>query len=113
MKATPETILIWEQRISQRNQSGMSIASWCKANGIKKGTYQYWNKKLNKNLTINNETEFADVSSIISSTAPPYKVTEISKKDDFKVLLNNVTITVPSNFNKDSFKELMEVIANL
>ena len=113
MRATPETIAIWEQRINQRNQSGMSIAKWCKENKINKGQYQYWNRKLNKSLTINNKAEFADVSSILSNSTHPNKTTELSKKDDFQVYLNNVTITVPSNFNKDSFKELMEVIVQL
>lgn len=69
MRATHESIAIWEQRIRQKDQSGMSIAAWCKENKINKGQYQYWNRKLNRNLTINNEAEFADVSSILSNSA--------------------------------------------
>ncbi|WP_392486709.1 IS66 family insertion sequence element accessory protein TnpA [Haloimpatiens sp. FM7315] len=81
MRATPETIVVWEQRIRQREQSGMSIAAWCKENKIKKSNYQYWNRKLNKEITINNEAEFADVSSILSNSVHLNKEAEISKKD--------------------------------
>jgi len=114
LEATPETIAVWEQRISQREQSGLSIAAWCTENKINKGRFHYWNQKLNKiQRGGSNGTEFADVSSIISNTAHLNKTPEISKIDNFQVFLNNITITVPSNFSKDTFKNIMEVIVKL
>jgi hypothetical protein len=49
MKSTNEFMLLWEQRIEERVKSGMTIAKRCENNGINKGQYHYWNKRIHKN----------------------------------------------------------------
>lgn len=100
MRTKPENLVLWEQRIKERNQSGMSIAAWCKKNKISKNMYHYWNQRISKVTQMGKEPEFAEVSSIISNTYTTEA--EESKSDDFQIFFNNVQATVPSNFNQDS-----------
>lgn len=34
MRSTIENLILWEQRIKERVQSGMTIQEWCKKNEI-------------------------------------------------------------------------------
>ncbi len=43
---TNENMLLWEQRINERNKSGMTVKEWCEKNGISKHKYNYWNHKI-------------------------------------------------------------------
>ena len=49
LRSTPEDLILWNQRITERNKSGMSVSEWCKVNEISKQKYHYWNNKINKN----------------------------------------------------------------
>jgi hypothetical protein len=46
MISTNETLLLWEQRINERNKSGMTVKEWYKKNGISKHKHNYWNYKI-------------------------------------------------------------------
>lgn len=41
MMSTNENMLLWEQRINERNKSGMTVKEWCEKNGISKHKYNY------------------------------------------------------------------------
>lgn len=71
MKSTTETLVLWEQRIKERTESGMSVSKWGKVNEISKNMYHYWNRKINKQQQSDNETEFAEVTSVISNVDKP------------------------------------------
>lgn len=40
----------WEQRILACQQSGMSIRSWCRENGITTGSYYHYLRKIRENM---------------------------------------------------------------
>ncbi|MFT8316074.1 MAG: hypothetical protein ABF633_17765 [Clostridium sp.] len=109
MRSTPEDLILWKQRINEKNKSGMSVSEWCKINEISKHKYHYWNNKINKKL--DKKMEFAEVSSIISNTHE--SEANKGKSDDFQIFFKNVQVTVPSNFNKDSLAGLMKVLQQL
>lgn len=46
MKSTAENLQLWEQRINERVQSGMTIEEWCKKNGVGESQYNYWNRRV-------------------------------------------------------------------
>ena len=48
MKSTAENLQLWEQRIRERVQNGMTIVEWCKKNGVSKNQYNYWNQRVRK-----------------------------------------------------------------
>ncbi|KLE15591.1 hypothetical protein [Clostridium sp. C8] len=111
MRSTPEDLILWKQRIKERKKSGMSVSEWCKINEVSKHKYHYWNNKINKNKKLDNEMDFAEVSSIISNTYDSEAAQ--CKPDDFQIFFNNVHVTVPSNFNQDSLAGLMKVLQQL
>jgi len=37
---------IWEQRLREYEQSGQTIATWCKHNNIRTNQFFYWRRKL-------------------------------------------------------------------
>lgn len=107
----PEDLILWEQRINEKNKSGMSVAEWCKINNIKKHIYFYWRNKINKSKKLDNEIKFTEVTSIFSNSNE--LETNQIKTDDFHIIFKNVQVSVPSNFNQDSLAGLMKVLQQL
>ncbi len=52
----------WAARISERRNSGQSVKSWCKENGICEQTYYKWQRKLFALAKAQQETQFAEVT---------------------------------------------------
>ena len=67
VKATAESLLLWEQRIIERVQNGMTIGEWCKKNGMSKHQYYYWNRRVCEKRKTAVETVFADIAPILST----------------------------------------------
>jgi hypothetical protein len=108
---TTEDILLWEQRISERTKSGLSISKWCKNNGISKNKYHYWNHKIIKNQNLNSEMSFVEITPLLSNTEEA--ISTSAKSDDFQIFFKSIQVTVPSNFNQDSLAGLMKVLKQL
>jgi len=66
MKSTNENLLLWEQRINEKNKSGITIVEWCKKNGISKNKYHYWNQIINKKEKNVKEMTFTEITPILS-----------------------------------------------
>ena len=47
----------WQERIYARQASGLTIAAWCKANGVSECSYYYWLRKLRKEAFESQETQ--------------------------------------------------------
>lgn len=111
LRSTTEDLVLWEQRIKARTESGMSVSEWCKINEISKNKYHYWNHKISQKQQVANGMEFAEITSIISNTHE--SGANQGKSEDFQLFFNNMQITVPSNFNQDSLAGLMKVLKQL
>lgn len=110
MKSTNENQHLWEHRIEERVKSGMSIAKWCKNNGINKGQYHYWSKRISENNNIV-ENRFAEITPILSNIEA---TTQNSNSfSDFQIYFKSIQVTVPSNFKPASLTGLMKVLQEL
>ena len=111
MKSTEENLLIWEQRIRKRVQSGMTIEEWCKKNGVSKHQYNYWNQRVRALGKTGEEVTFADLTPILSEVEttkqPPVLTAE------FQIFFKSFQVSVPSNFNSSSLAGLMKVLQEL
>jgi len=58
VKSTAEDLQLWEQRIRERVQNGMTIREWCEKNGVRKHQYNYWNQRVRKSQRSVEETTF-------------------------------------------------------
>lgn len=106
-----EELHLWEQRINERAQSGMSVAQWCKNNEISKNKYHYWNHKISKKQESDSEITFAEITPILSNAEEV--MSNPAKPDDFQIFFKNIQVTIPSNFNQTSLAGLMKVLQEL
>ena len=111
LRSTTKDQLLWEQRIDERTESGISVSEWCKNNEISKGTYHYWNHKLSKKQKPNNEMSFAEITPILSTSEEA--IPNLDKLNVFQISFKNIQVTVPSNFNQASLAGLMKVLQEL
>ena len=111
LRSTTEDLLLWEQRINERDKSGMSVSQWCKNNEISKNQFHYWNHKIRKKQKSDNEMAFAEITPILSN-AEEAKLNS-TKSDDFQIFFKNKKVTIPSNFNQTALAGLMKVLQEL
>jgi hypothetical protein len=111
MRSTAENLALWDQRIKERIQSGMTITDWCNKNGISKDKYNYWNKCISVKRKAGEEIAFADVSSILSMSGKARKISESTS--DYQVFFRDMQVTVPETFNPASLAGLMKVLQKL
>jgi hypothetical protein len=111
LKSTAENLELWEQRIKERIQNGMTIEEWCKKNGMSKHQYNYWNQQVRKRRKTVEETTFADITPILSpaDTAKQNPV----MKSDFQVFYKSFHVSVPCNFHPAALAGLMKVLQEL
>lgn len=111
VKSTKENLLLWEQRIKERIQSGMKVEDWCEKNNTTKHQYYYWYHRIHKKQNAGDEIVFADITPTFSDTG---SITNISvSSSDFQVLFKGIQITVPSDFNPGALAGLMKVLQAL
>ncbi|EHI99060.1 hypothetical protein CDLVIII_2415 [Clostridium sp. DL-VIII] len=112
MASTNENLLLWEQRIKERNESGMTVKEWCEKKGISKHKYNYWNHKiLTRKEKPVEEITFTEITPILSEN--DNLVSKSNKYDDFHILYKDIKVTIPSNFNQNSLAGLMKVLQEL
>ena len=112
MVSTNENLFLWEQRINERNKSGMTVKEWCEKNGISKHKYNYWNHKIiTRKENPVEDMAFTEITPILSEN--DNLVSKSNKSDDFQILYKNIQVTVPSNFNQNSLAGLMKVLQEL
>lgn len=64
-QSSPETLRAWQARIAQQQNSGLSIAQWCKENDVAVGQFNYRKSKLfPKKLKTSGFTELVDVKNV-------------------------------------------------
>lgn len=68
----PANLELWQERISECRRSGMTVAEWCKKQGISDKTYYYWHRKLAKLQNLTGDavpSTFYEISGNIRNTA--------------------------------------------
>lgn len=111
MGSTYENLLIWEQRIKDRIQSGMTIEEWCKKNEVSKHKYNYWNQRVRAMGKTDEEMAFADVTPILSTVDTKKQNPELTS--EFQIFFKSFRVSVPDNFNPSSLTGLIKVLQEL
>lgn len=112
VRSTNENLLLWEQRIKERVQSGMKVEEWCVKNNVTKHQYYYWYNQIHKKQKISGEEiAFAEITQTFLDSK---NIKEVSVPScDFQVFFKGIQITVPSDFNADALAGLMKVLQAL
>ena len=111
MKTTAENLLLWEQRIQERVLNGVSIDEWCLKNEITKHQYYYWNRRIREKQKTDEGVVFADITSTLSKGDPKGQNQVLIT--DFQIYINNIRVTVPSEFNPGALAGLIKVLQAL
>ena len=103
---------LWQKRIKECRQSGLSIQAWCLQNGLKNSAYYYWVKKfkiLEQQAT--GENTFAEVVLLAgnkNSTKETWPV-----KTELSLSFRDYSIGIPEGFNPMTLEELVKVLWKL
>ncbi|ERJ12623.1 IS66 family insertion sequence element accessory protein TnpA [Haloplasma contractile] len=98
---------IWEERISDYKNSGLSMKKWCDKNSLKLHQLQYWIRKYKNQEAVN------------STSTKWVKVDEEPKVNSHKndhliqLRLNDYTIDVHPGFDSQTLKEVIQVLSSL
>ena len=111
MKSTDKNLQIWEQRIRERIENGMTIEEWCKKNGVSKHQYNYWNHRVHALKKTGEEVTFADLTPILSEVDTTRE--KPLSTSDFQIFFKSFQVSVPSKFTPSSLAELMKVLQEL
>lgn len=97
---------MWAQRVNKYNESGEILKTWCTLNHIQPARLRYWIRELKANDTPTN-----NLSDWISIDTEELKV--VTKDEQLIVRIGSASIEVNSNFNKDLFLKVTEVLLSL
>ena len=59
-------LALWAERISSCRNSGLSVKTWCKENGVCEQTYYKWQKKVFTMAKAQHELQFAEVTPVMA-----------------------------------------------
>ena len=111
MEEKNENLLLWEQRIKERGQDGLTVAEWCQNNGTTKYQYYYWYRRIHGEQKPDKEVVFADVTTNFSNPGNTGKVLDVYS--DFQLFFKDIRVTVPMDFNQEALAGLMKVLQTL
>ena len=89
----------------------MSIAAWCKENNVSKGKFHYWNHKLMNQQKVQEELHCVDISNIVLNSSS--NIDNDAKSHNLQVILKDMKIIIPENFNQDTLRNLIGVLVKL
>ena len=105
----------WAAELADQQESGLSIAAWCRKNGIPNSTFEYRCKQVNIELnerisntpkainTIHKETEIVKVEMPFVDT---------TTTEDIVLTSGDIKINIPPSANYEQVRIIMEVLAN-
>ena len=74
----------WQQRILDCQNSGMSVKSWCRENGISTGSYYFHLRKIRESVLEENQIVSLEPAKAVSSSV-------------IRIESDGITITLPEN----------------
>ena len=92
----------WAEMVRQRNESGLTVADWCRQNGINLKTYYYRLKRVRQ--AVCNEIEQHDIVPVESTAG-----TEITA-EKIEISVGDVKISLSDGFNETTLKRLLGVL---
>ena len=98
--------IMWEQQVMAYKASGKTLLLWCNENNVKAARLRYWIREIKaKHAT----TE--KVTSWVSVDTTELKMT--TKGQHLTVKIGNASIEVNSDFDKELFSKVTEVLVSL
>jgi hypothetical protein len=87
----------WQQRILDRQSSGMNVKAWCRENGISTGSYYFHLRKIRESVLEEHR---------IVSLEPPTPVSS----SGIRIESGNLTITLPENATPEQLTTVLSAL---
>ena len=94
----------WANIVKARSESGLTINEYCEQNGISRGSYFYWLRKLRHAALEAEGTRFVELRE------PLRKKSEGSPEGNVTVEMGDIWIRVSDPSARDTFAMVMEVL---
>lgn len=93
---------IWEQRLSEFEQSGQTITAWCRHNKVRTNQFYYWRRKLRQ--------EKGQDQSQIKWVAVTHNLVKTS---GITITLGQIKVEINPGFDQKLLREVIEVLTSL
>lgn len=97
---------MWQHRVDDYNASGQPIAIWCKENDVKPARLRSWIREFSSDHSVAKE-----VPNWVSINTTEFK--DVINENPLIVKIGAASIEINSNFNKDLFLKVTEVLLSL
>jgi hypothetical protein len=95
---------LWEQRLTEHETSGESIAAWCKEQSIKINQFYYWRKRLRLSQVANDRpVKWLPLGLEQANLAP----------DFIAVHVGQVTVELRKGFDQNLFREIVQILQTI
>ena len=94
----------WANIIHARNESGLSINEYCRQNGLSRGAYFYWLRKLRTAALESAGTRFVEVQNPVPEICVDHPAGSVT------IEVGNARIHVTDPEARDTFAMIMEVL---
>ena len=115
----------WQDRIYARQSSGLTVAAWCKANGVSECSYYYWLRKLRESALKEEDAspathlvpafcELEEVRDLLPEIEPVGEITSSSTSRSLVSLkLPSLSLEVAGGINPQEVKVALAVLKSL
>ena len=100
---------LWQQRISDWEQSGMEIRAWCLKNHIEEQQFHYYRRQLRIKPNTEQVPMFAEVS-LGSSTSTTRTV---SVENRLTLYVQGMKLIIPDDFQPETLLSFLRVVKQL
>ena len=110
MKTKEENLQIWEERIKEKKKNQMTVSEWCEKNKLSVHQYYYWNRLIQESQK-EEKTEFAEIEPVVQENG--FKREKRDATLGFRILINEIQVTVPEEFNSEALAGLLKVLKRI
>lgn len=96
----------WQQIITERQSSGLTVAEYCKRNCLTRDKYFYWLRKCKEAMIENNPTVFAEL------TPRPVAKEIFTPRSVITLYLNGVNIDLKGGVDEDMLTAVIRAVKN-
>ena len=94
---------LWESRLSDWENSGMDIRSWCRQNSLDEKQFHYWKRQIRMSTAVQ-ETVFAEYTGGITMQGTG------NIRNQPVLYIQGIKLYVPDNFNPDTLLSLVRIL---
>ena len=102
---------LWQQRISDWEQSGMEIRAWCLKHHIEEQQFHYYKRQLKVKQDMSQVPIFAEVS--LGSGSSTFTTRTASVENRLTLYVQGMKLIIPDDFPPETLLSFLRVIKQL